>query len=227
MTLSFLPHYITAAWRACRSISPALLPGLGIANGKGALSQKILCITLIYFILIEKWFTIGELDILAGRAWKFKDDIDTDAIIPGRYLVMNDPQELAAHLFEGVRPEMAGAVKEGDYVVAGENFGCGSSREHAPLALKGAGISAVLAKSFARIFFRNAINIGLPLFICPDVDRIEEGAYIEIDMAGGVIKNITRNESYKTTPLPSFLREIVNAGGLVEYTRLQVSGVRA
>ena len=164
---------------------------------------------------------------MAGRAWKFEDDIDTDAIIPGRYLVINDPVELAEHLFEGARPQMAEAVRKGDYVVAGENFGCGSSREHAPLALKGAGISAAVAKSFARIFFRNAINIGLPLFICPDVDRIEDGAQIEIDMAGGVIKNITRNESYNTTPLPDFLREIVDAGGLVEYTRRQVSGVKA
>jgi 3-isopropylmalate/(R)-2-methylmalate dehydratase small subunit len=168
-----------------------------------------------------------ELDILAGRAWKFMDDIDTDAIIPGRYLVMNDPRELAAHLFEGVRLEMAAAVKESDYVVAGENFGCGSSREHAPLALKGAGISAVVAKSFARIFFRNAINIGLPLFICPDVDMIEDGDQIEIDMKGGVIKNLTRKESYNTTPLPDFLREIVDVGGLVEYTRRQVSGAKA
>jgi len=107
-----------------------------------------------------------------------------------------------------------------------ENFGCGSSREHAPLALKGAGISAVVAKSFARIFFRNAINIGLPLFICPDVDRIEDGDQIEIDMKGGVIKNITRKESYNTTPLPDFLREIVDVGGLVEYTRRQVSGAK-
>ncbi len=164
---------------------------------------------------------------MAGRAWKFNDDIDTDAIIPGRYLVINDPEELATHLFEGVRTEMASAVRKGDYVVAGENFGCGSSREHAPLALKGAGISAVAAKSFARIFFRNAINIGLPLFICPDVDRIEDGSQIDIDMAGGLIKNITRNESYQTTPLPDFLREIVDAGGLVEYTRRQVSGVKA
>ena len=164
---------------------------------------------------------------MAGRAWKFEDDIDTDAIIPGRYLVINDPRELAAHLFEGVRPEMAKEVHSGDYVVAGENFGCGSSREHAPLALKGAGVSAVVAKSFARIFFRNAINIGLPLFICSEVDRISDGSAIEIDMARGVIHNTSRNESYKTTPLPDFLREIVDVGGLVEYTRRQVAGVKA
>jgi 3-isopropylmalate/(R)-2-methylmalate dehydratase small subunit len=164
---------------------------------------------------------------LAGRAWKFEDDIDTDAIIPGRYLVINDPRELATHLFEGIRPEMAAIVRSGDYVVAGDNFGCGSSREHAPLALKGAGVSAVVARSFARIFFRNAINIGLPLFICSETDKILDGSSIEIDMVGGVIHNISRNESYKTTPLPDFLREIVDAGGLVEYTRRQVAGVKA
>ncbi len=168
-----------------------------------------------------------ELSILAGRAWKFGDDIDTDAIIPGRYLVINDPQELAEHLFEGVRREMATKVNEGDIVVAGENFGCGSSREHAPLALKGTGVAAVVAKSFARIFFRNAINIGLPLFICPDVDRIGDGDSLEIDMEGGIIHNLSRGESYRTTPLPQFLREIVEAGGLVEYTKRTVARVRA
>ena len=119
---------------------------------------------------------------MAGRAWKFANDIDTDAIIPGRYLVINEPRELAEHLFEGVRPEMAGEVKEGDYVVAGENFGCGSSREHAPLALKGAGINAVVAKSFARIFFRNAINIGLAILECPAAsDGIADGGNVDVD----------------------------------------------
>jgi 3-isopropylmalate/(R)-2-methylmalate dehydratase small subunit len=168
-----------------------------------------------------------ELSILAGRAWKFGDDIDTDAIIPGRYLVINDPLELAEHLFEGVRPEMATQVRKGDIIVAGENFGCGSSREHAPLALKGAGITAVVARSFARIFFRNAINIGLPLFICAEVDRIRDGDSLEIDMAGGIIHNQSRGESYKTTPLPLFLQEIVEAGGLVEYTKRMVARVKA
>lgn len=164
---------------------------------------------------------------MAGRAWKFGDDVDTDAVIPGRYLVINDPKELAQHLFEGVRPEMATSVRSGDVVVAGENFGCGSSREHAPLALKGAGIFAVVAKSFARIFFRNAINIGLPLFICSEVDRIEDGDSLEIDMAGGLIQNLSRSETYKTTPLPLFLQEIVEAGGLVEYTKRMVVKVEA
>lgn len=159
---------------------------------------------------------------MAGKAWKFGDDIDTDAIIPGRYLVINDPKELANHIFDGVRPEFAGQVDAGDFVVAGTNFGCGSSREHAPLGLKGAGVKAVVAKSFARIFFRNAINIGLPLFICPNVNEINDGDSIEIDMAEGVIYNHTTGESYKTTPLPPFLHEIVAMGGLVEYTKRMV-----
>lgn len=168
-----------------------------------------------------------ELSVLAGRAWKFGDDIDTDAIIPGRYLVINDPGELASHLFEGIREEMAVQVRPGDFVVAGENFGCGSSREHAPLALKGAGVAAIVAKSFARIFFRNAINIGLPLFVCSETDRIRDGDPLEIDMDRGVIHNLSNDEYYKTTPLPDFLKEIVEAGGLVEYTRRTVAKVLA
>ncbi|KQC15926.1 MAG: 3-isopropylmalate dehydratase small subunit [Methanothrix sp.] len=159
---------------------------------------------------------------MAGRAWKFKDDIDTDAIIPGRYLVINDPEGLAKHVFEGVRPEFAGQVRAGDFVVAGTNFGCGSSREHAPLGLKGAGVKAVVAKSFARIFFRNAINIGLPLFVCADVERIRDGDSIEIDADRGIVYNRSRGESYRTTPLPPFLQEIVETGGLVSYTKRMV-----
>ncbi len=156
---------------------------------------------------------------MAGRAWKFGDDIDTDAIIPGRYLVINDPQDLAKHLFEAIRPDMAICVNKGDFVVAGENFGCGSSREHAPLALKGAGISAVIAKSFARIFFRNAINTGLPVLICTEITRISDEECLEIDMGRGVIHNLTTGDFYKTTPLPPFLMNIVDAGGLVKYTK--------
>ncbi|MHC1631152.1 MAG: 3-isopropylmalate dehydratase small subunit [Methanotrichaceae archaeon] len=159
---------------------------------------------------------------MAGRAWKFGDNINTDEIIPGRYLVINDPKELARHIFDGVRPEFAGQVQPGDLVMAGTNFGCGSSREHAPLGLKGAGVNAVVAKSFARIFFRNAINIGLPLFICVDVGKISDGDSIEIDMTEGIIYNRTTGESYKTTHLPPFLQEIVEVGGLVEYTKRTV-----
>ena len=162
---------------------------------------------------------------MAGRAWKFKDDIDTDAIIPGRYLVINDPEGLAEHVFEGVRPEFAGEVLAGDFVVAGTNFDCGSSREHAPLGLKGAGVKAVVAKSFARIFFRNAINIGLPLFVSSDVERIRDGDSIDIDVDEGVIYNRSRGESYRTTPLPPFLQEIVEAGGLVSYTKRKVGSL--
>ena len=162
---------------------------------------------------------------MAGRAWKFGDDVDTDAIIPGRYLVINDPQGLAEHVFEGVRPEFAGQVRAGDFVIAGTNFGCGSSREHAPLGLKGAGVKAVVASSFARIFFRNAINIGLPLFVSSDVERIRDGDSIEIDADQGIIYNRSRDESYRTTPLPPFLQDIVEAGGLVEYTKRMVKSL--
>lgn len=159
---------------------------------------------------------------ILARAWKFGDDIDTDVIIPGRYLIINDPKDLAAHLFEGIRPEFARDVRERDIIVAGSNFGCGSSREHAPLAIRGAGVAAVVAKSFARIFFRNAINIGLPLLICADADQIADGDSLRLNLAEGVIYNKTRDESYRTTPLPLFLREIVDAGGLINYTRRQV-----
>lgn len=159
---------------------------------------------------------------MTGRAWKFGNDIDTDAIIPGRYLVMNDPAQLAEHIFEGVRPEFAGQVQPGDIVVAGSNFGCGSSREHAPLAITGAGVEAVIARSFARIFFRNAINIGLPLLVCSEVDRIDDNDQLKLDLVQGIIYNLSKDETYRTTPLPDFLREIVEAGGLVEYTKRQV-----
>ncbi|HEY9246043.1 MAG TPA: 3-isopropylmalate dehydratase small subunit [Candidatus Methanoperedens sp.] len=154
-----------------------------------------------------------------SNVWKFGNDIDTDAIIPGKYLTINKPEELAKHAFEGVRPEFAKRVKEGDIIVAGFNFGCGSSREHAPLALKGAKVKCIIAKSFARIFFRNAINIGLPLLECPQTDQIEEGDHIEMDFESGIIINTTRNETYKATPLPDFVRGIVDAGGLVGYAR--------
>lgn len=150
-----------------------------------------------------------------SRAWKFGDDVDTDAIIPGRFLIINDAKELAKHAFEGVRPDFKPAP--GDVVVAGENFGCGSSREHAPMALKGAGIRCVIAKSFARIFFRNAINIGLPMLECRDADRIADGDILEVE--GDVVKNLTKNETYRTVPLPDFLEEIVRSGGLIEYAR--------
>ena len=153
-----------------------------------------------------------------GRAWKFGDDVDTDVIIQGKYLVINDPKELAKHVFENVRPEFAKEVKPGDFVVAGENFGCGSSREHAPLALKATGIEAVIAKSFARIFFRNAINIGLKVIEC-DTDGIEDGDELELDLDRNVVVNMTKGEEYPITPIPDFLRSIIEKGGLINYAR--------
>lgn len=154
-----------------------------------------------------------------GRAWKFGDDIDTDVIIQGKYLVINDAEELAKHVFENLRSEFVKEVKKGDFVVAGENFGCGSSREHAPLALKATGIEAVIAKSFARIFFRNAINIGLKVIECGDTDKIDDGDELEVDYEKGVVYNKTRGEEYRISPMPEFLREILNKGGLVNYAR--------
>ena len=157
------------------------------------------------------------------RAWKFGDNVDTDAIIPGRYLVFNTPEDLAKYTFEGVRSEFAKNVHENDIVVAGSNFGCGSSREHAPLAIKGLKINCVIAKSFARIFFRNSINIGVPVLECPDTDRIDDGDELEVNLSTGVIENKTKGETYQATPLPDFVREIVDVGGLVEYARKLVS----
>ncbi|MDW7989475.1 MAG: 3-isopropylmalate dehydratase small subunit [Archaeoglobaceae archaeon] len=153
-----------------------------------------------------------------GRAWKFGDDVDTDLIIPGKYLVFNEPEELAKHVFENFRKDFAKNVKKGDFVVAGRNFGCGSSREHAVIALKGTGISAVVAKSFARIFFRNAINTGLMVVECSETDRISDGDYIEIKYDTGEILNLTKGERYKIKPIPAFLMEIVNLG-LINYCR--------
>ena len=154
-----------------------------------------------------------------SNVWKFGNDIDTDAIIPGKYLTINKPEELAKHAFEGVRPDFAGNVKEGDFIVAGFNFGCGSSREHAPLALRGAKVRCIVAKSFARIFLRNAINIGLPVLECPDTDKIDEKDHIEVDLKSGVITNSSKNETYQATPLPDFMRSIVDAGGLIGFAK--------
>lgn len=160
---------------------------------------------------------------MKGNVWKFGNDIDTDAIIPGRYLILNTPEELAKHAFEGVRPEFARKVQPGNIIVGGNNFGCGSSREHAPLALKGAKVRCIIAKSFARIFFRNSINIGLPLLECPDTDRIDEGDELDVNFISGLITDETKGETYQATPLPDFLRGIVDAGGLIEYTRQLVN----
>jgi len=160
------------------------------------------------------------------NTWKFGNDIDTDAIIPGKYLVLNTEEELARHVFEGVAPEFANNVKPDDVIVAGYNFGCGSSREHAPLALKGVKIKCIIAKSFARIFFRNAINIGLRVLECKDTDKIDKGDELEIGFSSGIITNLTKGEKYQATPLPDFLRNIVDSGGLIEYGKKLVDESR-
>ncbi len=149
------------------------------------------------------------------RVWRFGDDIDTDAIIPGRFLTINDPAELAKHAFEGTDDAFAREVSAGDIIVAGRNFGCGSSREHAPLALKGAGIGMVVAKSFARIFYRNSINVGLLPVICPDADSIGDKDSIVPNLAGGYLE--ASGKQLPIEPVPEFLKKIIDAGGLVSY----------
>jgi 3-isopropylmalate/(R)-2-methylmalate dehydratase small subunit len=157
--------------------------------------------------------------IIKGRVHKFGDNINTDDIISAQYLVSTDAKELGRHCLERIKPGFVSTVNTGDIIVAGKNFGCGSSREHAPLAIKGCGISAVIARSFAAIFFRNAINIGLPFLESDEVDKIEDGDELEIDLSGGIIKNITKNQNYKTQTFPEFLQEIVAKDGLMNYIK--------
>ncbi len=155
-----------------------------------------------------------------GKAWKYGDNVDTDVIIPARYLNVSTAQELALHCMEDLDPSFAQAVQPGDVIVAGENFGCGSSREHAPSAIKGAGVRAVVARSFARIFYRNAINVGLPILESPAAaEAVESGHELEIDLEAGRIRNVTTGETYQAEPYPPFMMDIINAGGLVPYTR--------
>ncbi len=156
--------------------------------------------------------------IVEGKVWKFGDNIDTDIIIPARYLNTSNPQELAKHCMEGIRPDFAQLVREGDIIVAGRNFGCGSSREHAPIAIKAAGIKAVVAKSFARIFYRNAFNIGLPIVEAEKVvDASKEGDVLKIDLDRGEIVNLTQNQTFKIQPLPDFMKELIADGGLIPH----------
>jgi len=157
---------------------------------------------------------------IRGRVWRFPSNVDTDQIIPAEYLVMADPVELGKHAFEKARPNFARSVKPGDIIVADNNFGSGSSREHAPRALIGCGISCVIAKSFARIFFRNSINIGLTLVEC-DVEA-KEGEEVEVDFKKGVVKNLASGKEFKFKPLPEFLIELIESGGLVEYVKKQL-----
>ncbi|MFP3896261.1 MAG: 3-isopropylmalate dehydratase small subunit [Anaerolineales bacterium] len=161
---------------------------------------------------------------IRGRVWKYGDNVDTDAIIPARYLNVSAEDELAAHCMEDIDVEFTKEVQPGDIIVAGRNFGCGSSREHAPVAIKASGVSCVVAETFARIFFRNAINIGLPILEC--LEAVEETApdqILEIDLASGVIRNVSTGKEYQATPYPPFMLEIIDAGGLVPYTREELN----
>lgn len=166
--------------------------------------------------------------IIKGKVWRFGDDIDTDAIIPARYLTTSDPDELARHVMEDADKEFPLKVKAGDIIIAGKNFGCGSSREHAPIAIKAAGIQAVIAKSFARIFYRNSFNIGLPIFESVEAsEKINQGDIVEIDAGSGIIRNLTKNEQYTAKPIPPFMQELISAGGLIEWTKKKLKGVAA
>ena len=153
-----------------------------------------------------------------GKVFKYGDNVDTDVIIPARYLNVPDPQELAKHCMEDIDKEFVNQVKKGDIIVADKNFGCGSSREHAPIAIKAAGVSCVIAETFARIFYRNAINIGLPIVECPEASKgIEAGDEVEVDFESGVIKNLTKGTSFQGQAFPEFMQRIIAAEGLVNY----------
>ena len=155
---------------------------------------------------------------LKGNVWKYGDDVNTDYIIPGRYMELTDPEEMAEKVFEEHDPSFRKGVQPGDIVVGRTNFGCGSSREHAPIALLGNGVSVVLAESFARIFYRNAINIGLPALECPGIhEAVEKGDILEVDVTGGVVKNLSNGKELRFKPLPEFMVEVLNAGGLAPY----------
>lgn len=157
---------------------------------------------------------------IEGTVWRFQDHVDTDLIIPARYLNVSDGKELAQHCFADIRPDFAAGVQEGDVLVAGKNFGCGSSREHAPLAIRETGIRAVIAESFARIFYRNAFNIGLPLLEAPEaVQSLEEGDRVAVDLGAGIIQIPEKGETFQAQPVPPFMQELIEAGGLVPFLR--------
>jgi len=160
---------------------------------------------------------------LQGKVWKFGDNIDTDLIIAARYLNTSDAKELASHVMEDADPEFTKKMTIGDIIVAGENFGCGSSREHAPIALKAGGISAIIAPTFARIFYRNAFNMGLPIFELKEANEIDEGDVVKIDMDSGEVINITQAKRYLFTPIPEFMQELVDAGGLINFAKNEIS----
>ena len=162
--------------------------------------------------------------MLKGKVHKYGADVNTDVIIPARYLSLSDPSELAKHCMEDIDKDFAKRVQPGDIIMATTNFGCGSSREHAPLAIKASGISCIIAKSFARIFFRNAINIGLPLLECGGaVDNTEAGDILEVDLSSGKIKNLTNGMTFTAKPYPDFMAELISVGGLIEYTKKRLA----
>jgi len=158
---------------------------------------------------------------ITGNVWRFGDNIDTDLIIAARYLNSSDPAHLAKYVMEDADPDFVNKLNPGDIIVAGENFGCGSSREHAPIALKAAGVSAVIAKSFARIFYRNAFNMGLPIFELPQSDEIAEGEEVSVHLESGEI--VTPKGSYKFSPIPPFMQELLQAGGLIAYAKAEIT----
>ncbi len=158
-----------------------------------------------------------------GNSWKYGDNVDTDVIIPARYLNSSDEKELAEHCMEDIDSAFSKNVKEGDIIIAGENFGCGSSREHAPIAIKASGVSVVVAKTFARIFFRNAINIGLPILEHPTLaDESETGDRISIDLNSGTVKNLTKNKEYSCKKFPQEIQDLIKQGGLINYTKVKL-----
>jgi 3-isopropylmalate/(R)-2-methylmalate dehydratase small subunit len=159
-----------------------------------------------------------------GRVWKYGDNVDTDVIIPARYLTLTDAQELGAHCMEDIDADFVKKVQPGDIILAGNLFGCGSSREHAPIAIKGVGCSAVIARSFARIYLRNSINVGLPPIECPAIyDESEEGDVIEADLSEGVVTNTRTGKVYQIAPFPQFMLDILGAGGAVPYNRAKLA----
>jgi 3-isopropylmalate/(R)-2-methylmalate dehydratase small subunit len=165
--------------------------------------------------------------MLKGRVHKYGADVNTDVIIPARYLNVSEPAELARHCMEDIDKDFVNRVEPGDIIVATTNFGCGSSREHAPLAIKAAGVSCIIAKTFARIFFRNAINIGLPLLECEEaVDNTGAGDILEVDLSSGRIKNLTRGMVFTAKPYPDFMAGLIAAGGLIEYTKKRLANRR-
>jgi len=159
-----------------------------------------------------------------GKVWRFGKDIDTDLIIAARYLNTSVPEELAPHVMEDADPDFVKKMSVGDVIVAGENFGCGSSREHAPIALKAAGVAAIIAPTFARIFYRNSFNMGLPIFELEESAEIAEGDEVSIDMDAGTITNKTQNKTYNFTPIPAFMQELIDAGGLMNFAKNEVEG---